>query len=766
MTRIISTALISIAFSFSSNAQFFAQFSDEIEVYREGQQLTNPWAGGINAGQISKIDANMDGMEDVFIFDRSGNKTMVFLNNGSGDPNSFEYSFAHSQSFPEMRNWALLRDYNCDGKRDIFTYNGIGGFRIYENVSTESNPLQFVEIEDNLQSLFVFPSQSYYSNIFISSVDIPTIDDLDGDGDQDILVFSVSGVMIEYHQNHSVELTGSCDSLAFRLGNRCYGYFSESAFDNSITLHDEAFHDQMCPDGYNVANPSPIIERPNDIPFHEGGNTGLRHAGTSILALELNGQLPKEIVLGDVSNTNLTALTNSTTTSSRDSIIAQDTAFPVNQENTAAVHVTIFPAGFYEDMDNDGARDLLVCPNNEWASENVSSVWYYKNLGEDDEPDFELEQTNLFQQEMIEVGEGCAASFLDYNADGLMDMVISNKGRFVSPGVYYSSLALYENTGSSTEPEFTHITDDFAEIGALGLGQGFHPTFGDWDGDGDMDMLIGTSSGKIYAFNNEAGSGNTVDFQIADNAILKDVNGDDIDPGQFSTPQLFDLNNDGLLDLVMGERNGKVHFYKNTGTSSSPQFQLENDFLGGIETTEGFASTGYSTVCFFDYDGTRYLITGREAGFVSVYGNITDNLAGTFSLEQEELFGWNNGIRSSAEVIDIDNDGYLDFFAGNFGGGLHFFDGSAPTALRPIHSENRFVLYPNPAASAVYIQQSEGNLNNASVEFYNVTGKLVKRIAHTNETQPLSIADLPSGIYLVRLVNNGKPMGSQKMIVH
>jgi len=57
-------------------------------------------------------------------------------------------------------------------------------------------------------------------------------------------------------------------------------------------------------------------------------------------------------------------------------------------------------------------------------------------------------------------------------------------------------------------------------------------------------------------------------------------------------------------------------------------------------------------------------------------------------------------------------------------------------------------------------------LNNAAVEFYKVTGALVKRIAHKNETQPVSIAGFAPGIYLVRLVNDGRAIGSQKMIVN
>lgn len=747
-------------------AQFYATHSNDIPVYQDGSAMANPWAGGINAGQISTIDVNQDGLQDVFIFDRAGNKPMIFLNNNSNDPNSFEYSLKYSQQFPPMRNWALLRDFNCDGKKDIFTYNGIGGFRIYENISATGAELEFTEIESNLQSLYNFPSSSYYSNIFISSVDIPAVDDLDGDGDLDIIVYSVSGVLVEYHKNFSVEETGSCDSLMFVLGNRCYGFFSESAFDNSISLHDEAMHNALCPMGYNVADPTPIIERPDDIEYIET-TTGPRHSGTTILTLEMTQQLPKEIVLGDISHYNLTALTNSSTAEGMDTVVAFDPAFPSNHTNSEAVDLIAFPASYYEDMNNDGIRDLIVSPNNEWASENTSSVWYYQNHGLDDQPDFVLQQKDLFQQEMIDVGEGATAFFMDYNADGLQDLIIGNKGYFVSPGVYESKLALYENTGSAQNPEFTFITDDFAELAALNLGQALHPAFGDIDNDGDTDMLIGTSSGRIYRFNNIAGPGSEVSFVPAEDSILKDVDGNEVDPGQFSTPQLIDLNGNGLLDLVMGERNGKIHLYENVGTAENPSFELTNDFLGNVETAEGFSTTGYSVIQFFDMDGERYLMTGAESGKIRLYSNITGNLDGAFNMEENELFGLRNGIRSTVVVTDINNDEFPDLFTGNFSGGLLFFKGGEPTAVESyFSSEPTFNVFPNPATSDISVSVNQKiSGKKYRLILYNALGKIILEKTLDGSTNNIAVDHLSAGIYMVQLKDDEIPLGIRRLVI-
>jgi hypothetical protein len=751
--------------SATCSAQLNMDWNNEIPVFNGTTQLNSPWAGGINAGQVSTIDVDLDGLEDVFVFDRSGNKVMIFLNNGSNDPNTFAYSFEFNNLFPEMRSWVLLRDYNCDGKKDIFTY-GIGGFKLFKNTSTIESGLQFELVDGNIQSLYNFGFNPYYSNIFITSQDIPAIDDLDGDGDIDIMVFSVNGLLVEYHRNFSVELFGTCDSLKFELRNRCYGYFHEAVLNNSVTLHpDQAFHESICPPGYNVLNPTPIIEPPYIRPEQFSG--GPRHAGSTILTLELNQQLPKEIVLGDITHENLTALINSTNSTGKDSIVSVQEDFPAGFGNSIATAINIFPAGFYVDINNDGIRDLIVGANNEWASINTNSLWYYKNTGQDDLPNFEFEQFDLFQGDMIEVGEGCTPFFVDINQDGLQDMLVGNKGYFISPGIYKSQLAYYQNTGTSTNPEFTLITNDYLGLGNLGLGQGLHPTFGDLDNDGDLDMLIGDSSGRIYRFNNSAGAGNPLNLQIAPIPIVTDINGIDIDPGQYSTPQLFDIDRDGLTDLVMGERNGFIHYYKNVGTASVPAFEFITSALGGVHTVEGFSTTGFSIIQFFELENEYYLITGTESGKIRLYGNIDNNLNGDFALLEDMLFDYKNGIRSSVAIIDINNDGLLDLFTGNFGGGLHFFKGSLPTSSTlNSNPQPNFTVYPNPAKSEIRINwTNHQNHEPLKVSIQDAYGKNVAQVSNYQNGSDIDLSNLSNGFYFITLHSNKGIVGVEKLII-
>lgn len=66
-------------------------------------------------------------------------------------------------------------------------------------------------------------------NLYVSSIDIPAIEDVDGDGDLDIITFSILGSQVEYHKNLSMERYGDCDSLDYELRNKCWGFFTEGA---------------------------------------------------------------------------------------------------------------------------------------------------------------------------------------------------------------------------------------------------------------------------------------------------------------------------------------------------------------------------------------------------------------------------------------------------------------------------------------------------------------------------------------------------------
>src|SRR3989344_5730792 len=392
--------LLSTSLFFAINtsiAQPFLEWHDSIQVKIGAATLANPWAGGLNFIQASNIDLDMDGIKDLFMFDRTGNKIRTFINNGTASAVDFKYDPSYETKFPKLHDWALLVDYNCDGKEDIFSYSDYGGgFKIYKNTSTIPTGLQFTLVTNLQYSIYNPPSGSLI-NLYVSSADIPAISDIDNDGDMDVVTFAITGSYMEYHKNMSMELYGTCDSLKFQMANRCWGYASEHPLNNNYTLYDSC---------------SGNVTSPEFKPIDSEERSASRHSGSCQLCIDLDGDIDKEFIVGDISYNNLTMLTNGGTLTDG-SFTAKDTAFPSNNTSTIAVDLTIFPCAFYADINYDGVKDLVVSPSAPNVSENFNSVVYYKNNGTNSFPIFQYQQSNLLQDNMIEVGEGAYPVFFD-----------------------------------------------------------------------------------------------------------------------------------------------------------------------------------------------------------------------------------------------------------------------------------------------------------------------------------------------------------------
>ncbi|MBD0362591.1 MAG: VCBS repeat-containing protein, partial [Coleofasciculus sp. C3-bin4] len=86
-----------------------------------------------------------------------------------------------------------------------------------------------------------------------------------------------------------------------------------------------------------------------------------------------------------------------------------------------------------------------------------------------------------------------------------------------------------------------------------------YSTFGDIDGDGDLDLFIGSSDGTIKYYKN-TGSVSSPRFVVQTGAA-NPFNG--VDVGSYSTPSLVDIDGDGDLDALIGKFDGTIDYYKN-----------------------------------------------------------------------------------------------------------------------------------------------------------------------------------------------------------
>lgn len=265
---------------------------------------------------------------------------------------------------------------------------------------------------------------------------------------------------------------------------------------------------------------------------------------------------------------------------------------------------------------------------------------------------------------MIELGEGAYPVLFDADADGKKDLIVGNLGYYMG-NTNKSRLAFYKNIGTSSSPSFSLITRDYQSLSTYNI-YSMAPTFGDLDNDGDKDLIIGDNNGQLHYFENIATTGSPAQFA---NHVASYQG---IDVGNFAYPQLFDINKNGTLDLVIGSLNGKISYYSNTGTVFSPNFVLQTPFLGSIDVRQYGWTTGYSMPFVFTESGVTKMIVGSEIGNIYLYNNIDGNLTGTFNRVDTTLFHINEGTRCAPYYEDITNDGKRDLFLGNYAGGLAF----------------------------------------------------------------------------------------------
>ncbi|MFH1321793.1 MAG: FG-GAP-like repeat-containing protein [Bacteroidota bacterium] len=770
----IISILVSILFSpHPALAQFELTRMSSIPVIISGDTLTNAWAGGLNCPQFSPIDLNGDSIKDLFIYERGWEgKVLTFLNNGTPDSIDYVYAPEYESKFPKISYWALLVDYNCDGMEDIFT-SVSGGMAVYRNDYDTIDGLQFTLITPLLYT----EGWSGQVNLLVISPDIPAIVDMDNDGDLDIITFSLLSTMVEYHKNYSIENYGNCDSLDYIKETACWGLFSEDILNSDILLG------ISCKTVKMLAPPVPGYTSTSLMPVYGSGkqfdnflgsdseetqfdnNSKVLHAGSTLLALDMDGDSDKDLIIGDIGFNNLVFLTNG-----GDSLNALMVSVIYDFPPSKPVDLTSFPASYYLDVNNDGLKDLLVAPNDNAIdmSDNFSSVWYYKNIGSVNAPVFDFQDSFFLQGGMIEVGSGANPVFFDYNADGLLDIVIGNYGYYNG---FVGMLSLYKNIGTPTKPVYELITRDFANTSTIEQ-RGLYPAFGDLDNDGDEDMLLGDWDGSLYYYENTAGAGNTVNF------VLTQPNYMGIDVGQYAAPQIIDVNRDGISDLLIGERKGNLNYFENTGTITSPLFDSipTNDSLGKVDVI--YYSTGYSTpfMTCLDSSGEYYLLIGSVRGYIYLYGNIDNNLTGAFTLIDSIVSSIDIGERTTISGADINNDGILEFIIGNSRGGVTVFSSNALIVSIPgIEIENNeadysdFVIFPNPGNGRIIIKHASTlKSRDLVIEVYDILGRelyIPLFAIHQNHIILDFTDNLPS-VYFCRIILKDGRAFVKKIVVY
>jgi hypothetical protein len=194
-----------------------------------GQPLVHAWAGGLNNPQFSNMDVNGDGLQDLFVFDRQGDVPLVFLGDGVGGAEGWRLSPVDALRFPVLRDWAYLRDVNCDGIEDLVTSRQMG-IAVYQGA--RDGGLRF--LVDTARLPYV--QSGFLRYVGVTEIDIPALEDVDGDGDRDVLTFNLSGGYVEWFVNRASENGDPCGPIDLEFADGCWGRFYESGLAKAVDL--------------------------------------------------------------------------------------------------------------------------------------------------------------------------------------------------------------------------------------------------------------------------------------------------------------------------------------------------------------------------------------------------------------------------------------------------------------------------------------------------------------------------------------------------
>ncbi len=260
----------------------------------------------------------------------------------------------------------------------------------------------------------------------------------------------------------------------------------------------------------------------------------------------------------------------------------------------------------FADIDGDGDLDLFVGSDTAYAP--LRGVYYFFNQGTAQVPAFLGNIQNPFGLDSSQ--KATAPSLADLNGDGVLDMVI---------GDLVGSTTARFNAGTLRDAQF----DVQTSLTGVSSTSASHPAAADLDGDGDVDLAVGTSSGEIVLFTNV---GTTAAPSFAQSTLIAES-------CAYASPALADLDADGDLDLLIGCGDGRMLYYEANPTSPPT-------YAAAVLNPFRITSVGYNLAPAFadiDNDGDVDLFVGTRTGSIFYFQNVGSQTAMLLALSSTAL---------------------------------------------------------------------------------------------------------------------------------
>lgn len=270
------------------------------------------------------------------------------------------------------------------------------------------------------------------------------------------------------------------------------------------------------------------------------------------------------------------------------------------------------PYPYFTDFNGNGLMDIVVGTHD-------GRLKLLLNRGKAQEPVYDSGTYLAYGNgEEIKLGANTAPTVVDYNQDGKPDLIVGNEA---------GELMLLENNGKT----FKGPEPIKNKSGKSLVMKGDAAPFGvDFDGDGIMDLIVGDAEGHVYLMKGLMEEGKLL---FNDPEAIKAA-GEDIKVASFAAPHGGDYNGDGQLDLLVGDGTGAVHVFLGEGHGLTKEGTLptvRKNIYG-----DNTLYTGKNVVPFLvDYngDGVQDLVTGQMS-FALAYDTASDSFPHRKELRQ------------------------------------------------------------------------------------------------------------------------------------
>lgn len=324
-------------------------------------------------------------------------------------------------------------------------------------------------------------------------------------------------------------------------------------------------------------------------------------------------------------------------------------------------------------------------------------------------------------------GGWSSPALADIDGDGLVEVIVGtdsppwngDDGSGPFPPAYdnpdYTKATVWALNGdSSLVPGWPVITTQQVQSS---------PAVGDIDGDGDLEIVVGTGQGiagtggyKVYAWHHDGTA--VAGWPVTTDGVMR------------ASPALADLNGDGVLDVILGcgapsdSACKKIYAWNGSG-AALPGFPINTTYTNAYDPV----------VADIDNDGKPEILLGsnfREYLFVYEHNGA---YSGDTSRTQQPG-GNNGGFLNTPLIADVDNDGLLETVAaGAYSGqaGLYIWNETGVDSFAatpwPTFQQNmaRTGLFNAPRLAVqnelrIYHQQGAGNTAVAALPVRNDGG--------------------------------------------